>query len=47
MKQFVYNEIRTKDTINLLFKKIVGIVEKSPDSLNLNTITLIFIEVNR
>jgi len=47
MKQFVYNELICKKAFLKLFTNIDKIINKSPDYLNLSTITNIYIDVNK
>ena len=47
MKQFIYNELVSKKAFLKLFNNIDKIINKSPDYLTFNTVTSIYIDVNK
>ena len=47
MKHFVYNELASQKTILKLLNNIDKIINQSSDSLTFNTVTSIYIDVNK
>ena len=47
MKNFVYNELVSKRTFDKLFDNIDAKILSSSDFLTLNTVTSIYVDVNR